>query len=211
MKSKSVRVLLAAAATGVALTACSSPTPIGVAATVGGERISTKQLDAEVTEFQTALAKAKVTQEQIQLPSIPRAVLLQLVYFKQFDQFAERNGVNVTEGDVDSFVAEQGGMERIGPAALSKGVPPSETRQWIRTALIYQKGLERFGANLSDQASSQAAQVKVFEQMDAIPVKVAHRYGVWDPQQGLVNQPRFGAPAEQDAPPAGQPDPSAGQ
>jgi peptidyl-prolyl cis-trans isomerase SurA len=211
VKSNALRVLVAVVAAGVALTACSSSSVgAGTAATVGGARITSKELTADVTEYQAALKKAKISVEQLQMPSVPRAVLLQLINFRQFERFAELNGVTVTEGDVDKFITEQGGMERIGPAALQRGVPPSETRHWIRTAVIYQRALEKFGANLSDQASTQAAQQQLFEQMDKIPVAVSHRFGTWNLQQGLIDDNRFGAPPEGQQP-SGQPDPAAGQ
>ncbi|GII77872.1 hypothetical protein Sru01_28540 [Sphaerisporangium rufum] len=220
MKSNRLRVLLAAAAATAGLTACSSPVGVGTAATVGGERITTARLNADVVEFQNAVRTAKIPPDQLQIQSsVPQAVLLQLVQMRQFRQFAERQGVTVSDGDLDKFVAEQGGLEKIGPNALIRGVPPSETREWIRTALIYQKSLERFGANLTDQASQQAAQAKLFQQLDTIPIKVAHRYGTWDTQRGLVEEPRFGAPAQAEAPAGGQgqgggqgePDPATGQ
>lgn len=202
MKSNAVRVLLAAVAAGVALTACSSsPVGVGTAATIGDARITSKELTADVTEYRAALQKAKIPESQLQIESVPKAVLLQLINFRQFEQFAARNGLTVTEGDVDKFIAEQGGLERIGPAALTRGVPPSETRHWIRTAVIYQKSLEKFGANLSDQASTQAAQQKLFEQMDQIPVAVSHRFGEWNLQQGLVPSDRFGTAAAQEQTP----------
>ncbi|MFC7384995.1 SurA N-terminal domain-containing protein [Sphaerisporangium rhizosphaerae] len=207
MKSNPVRLLLAAAAACVALTACSSPVQVGTAATVGGERISNGRLDSEIREYQAALKQAKINESQLQMPSIPRAVLLQLIYFSQFEQFAQRTGLTINEGDVDKFINEQGGIEKVGPAMLGRGVPPSEVRKWVRTSLTYQKGLERFGANLTDQASVQAAQQKLFQQLDSIPVKVSHRYGTWDTEQGLVEEARFGAPAQgaaQPAPPAAQ-------
>ncbi|GAA3837667.1 hypothetical protein GCM10022226_69750 [Sphaerisporangium flaviroseum] len=203
-------VVAAAVLAGAALTACSSPVEIGTAATVGGERISSGRLDSEVREYQSALKQAKITEAQLQIPSVPRAVLLQLISIRQFEQFAKRNGVTVTQREVADFLAEQGGIEKIGPAALTKGVPPSETIPWVRTALLYQKSLQRFGANLADQQSVQAAQVKLFGQMETIPVKVSHRYGTWDPQQGLIEEARFGKPAEA-ADTASQPDPAAGQ
>ncbi|WP_248961676.1 SurA N-terminal domain-containing protein [Sphaerisporangium perillae] len=211
MKSNRVRVLLATVAAGVALTACSSPVQVGTAATVGGDRISSGQLNTEVREYQAALKQAKISEAALKMPSIPRAVLLQLITFRQFEQLAQRNGLTVTEGDVDKFITEQGGIEKIGPASLGQGVPPSETRRWIRAAVIYQKSLERFGANLADQNSVQAAQAKLFGQMDTIPIKVSHRYGTWDSQQGLIDEARFGKPAEQAAPAGQLQDPAAGQ
>ncbi len=213
VKSNRVRVLPAVAAAvlaGAALTACSSPVQVGTAATVGSSRITNGALDSEVTEYQAALKQAKITEAQLQIPSIPRAVLLQMISIRQFEQFAQRNGVTVTEREVADFLTEQGGIEKIGPAALTKGVPPSETNAWVRTALIYQKSLQKYGANLTDQASVQTAQMKLFGQMDTIPVKVSHRYGTWDPQQGLIEEARFGTPAAgTEATP--QPDPAAGQ
>ncbi|MEU8267894.1 SurA N-terminal domain-containing protein [Sphaerisporangium sp. NPDC049002] len=213
MKSNRVRVLPAVAAAVlavVALTACSSPVRVGTAATVGSSRITSGELDAEITEYQAALKQAKITEAQLQIPSIPRAVLLQMISIRQFEQFAQRNGVTVTAREVADFLAEQGGIEKIGPAALTKGVPPSETTDWVRTALIYQKSLQKFGANLTDQASVQTAQQQLFGQMDTIPVEVSHRYGTWDPQQGLIEEARFGKPAA-GTEATSQPDPAAGQ
>ncbi|GGK69275.1 lipoprotein [Sphaerisporangium melleum] len=205
MKSNHVRVLLAAVAAGVALTACSSPVQVGTAAVVGDQEISSKRLDGEIREYKAALQKAKINESQLQMPSIPRAVLLQLIYFSQFEQFAQRSGLAISEGDIDRFINEQGGIDKVGPAMLGRGVPPSEVRKWVRTSLTYQKGLERFGANVTDQASVAAAQQKLFAQLDAIPVKLSNRYGAWDTQQGIIDQARFGEPAagsEQAPPPA---------
>lgn len=211
MKSNRVRVLLAMAAAGVALTACSAPVGVGTAATVGNDRISSKQLDSEVSEFQTGLKAAKVAEDQLQVPSLPRAILKQLITFRLFDQFAQRNGIAVTQADVEKFIGDQGGMGRIGPAALMEGVPPSQATRWVRTILIYQKSLQRFGANLADQASTQVAQDKMFAQLGTIPVKISHRYGTWDLSKGgLVEEARFGAPSTGQSGTEGQPDPATG-
>jgi peptidyl-prolyl cis-trans isomerase SurA len=207
-----VRVLPAVAAAvlaGVALTACSSPVQVGTAATVGSERITSGELDSKVREFKSALQVAKIPESQLQVPSIPKAVLSQLIYFDQFGQWAQKNGLTVSESDIDKLISSQGGAEKMGTAALSRIVPPSETRDWIRTTLIYQKALERYGAKLTDEASVQTAQVKLFGELGAIPVKVSHRYGTWDTQQGLIDEARFGKPAP-GSEPASQ-DPAAGQ
>ncbi|WP_214415899.1 SurA N-terminal domain-containing protein [Sphaerisporangium fuscum] len=203
--------LAAAVLAGVALTACSSPVQVGTAATVGGDQITSKQLDSEVREYKDALKQAKVSEAQLQSP-IPKTVLTQLIFFHQFDQFAKKTGLTITEGDIDKLINDQGGIQKIGPEGLSRGIPPSQTRQWIRTTLIYQKALERFGANLTDQASVQAAQEKLFGELGNIPVKVSHRYGTWDLQQGqLVEEARFGKPAAGSADTASRPDPATGQ
>ncbi|GII64565.1 hypothetical protein Skr01_46500 [Sphaerisporangium krabiense] len=199
MKSIRVRAPQAVAAAVLAclaMTACSSPVRVGEAATVGNERISTGELNDKIAEFQAALKKSNINESQLQIPSIPRAILLQLIAIRQFDGFAQRNGIAVTDGDVDKLISEQGGSQQLGMAALGKGVAPSMARSWVRGGVIYQKALERFGANLTDQASVQAAQIKLVQQLEAVPVKISPRYGAWDNQQGgMVDEARFGKPA----------------
>jgi hypothetical protein len=193
VKSKRVRVLLVAAASAGALTAC-SPLHAGAAAIVGDQRITTGELNSGIEEYQQALISAKVSADQLQVPSIPQGVLMQLIDIRQFGLLAERHGVTVTDGEIDSARAQyQGGPGALDKMMLGRAVPPSQSRAWIRAQLSIQKVLKQEGAG-NDQASLQQAQQKVLKELDTIEIKISPRYGELSAQTGqLAAVERFGA------------------
>ncbi|MEO3863660.1 SurA N-terminal domain-containing protein [Acrocarpospora sp. B8E8] len=203
------RVLLAMVVAAATLTAC-GPIQVGAAATVGDQRISSEQLDSGVREFQSALTAAKIPAEQVQLPgSVPQAVLLQLANINQFTQVAVANGVVISEGEIDNFITQQGGKASVDQALLTRGVPPSSVRDWLRASIGAQKMIAQLGGG-TDEAATTAGQQKLAVEAEKVPVKFNPRYGTFDPAQGWVPSNRFGtitpaAPAapQGEAPPAG--------
>ncbi len=180
----------AAVAAGVVLTACSSPMEAGAAAIVGNERISASELNDSVSELRSALERAKIPEAQLQLPATQR-VLLQLTSLSQFRQFAAKSGVTVTDGEIDKAITEQGGMQRIEPALLAEGVPPSRIRDWMGAVVAYNKLLTQYGGQ------NEAAQQKLGQALSSVKVTYSPRYGKFDPSQGFVDAGRFTKAASQ--------------
>ncbi|MFC4058444.1 SurA N-terminal domain-containing protein [Planomonospora corallina] len=193
MKSTRVRVILAAVAAGVTLTAC-SPSQVGTAAIVGGERISSSELNAGVKEFEEALTRTGMG-GQIQTPA-PQAVLGGLISIEQISQLGERNGVTVTETEIDDFLtsvrtelAKQGRQLTDEQLALNNGLPPSKLRDLVRISIIQDKMMKGFGAG-EDEASRQAASQKFAQETQTIKVVQNPRYAAADPQDDKAA--RFG-------------------
>ncbi|WP_202638037.1 SurA N-terminal domain-containing protein [Bailinhaonella thermotolerans] len=209
-------IALAVTAAGAVLTAC-APVQAGAAAIVGDHRITSAELDKAVRGFETAVTKAKIPPQGLQIAdpnSYPRSVLLNMVQVDLFEQIARRHKVSVTEGEVDAYVQSQGGPAAIEQKALAFGVPPSQTRSFLRGMLLNQKLNQAFGGG-ADEAAAQRAAARLGEEAGKIDLKINPRYGHFDPQQGFVAVQRFTKPTDaqqaqgqgapgQEMPPPGQ-------
>lgn len=210
---KSIRVAVAAAAVGLALTACSSPVEAGAAAVVGKERISANELSTNVKEYEAALAKAKVTPQQLGFPgSISQIVLFQLAQISQYEQLVASAGVQVSEGEIDQFIAastqdpQKGTLEQ---QMLGSGIAPSKARDYMRISVGLQKLLQQYGGG-NDEAAQQRGNQKLAEAAQAIPITYSPRYGAINQQRSeqspqlFVDPGRFGkVPAPEAAQPQG--------
>jgi hypothetical protein len=211
VKSTRVRVILAIAAAGVALTAC-SPSQAGAAAIVGKDRISSGELNKTVQEYEAALAKANVSASQLQFPgSIPQVVLFQLATSAQRAKVAESKGITVTEAEIDQVISGGGGAAQYEQQMLQQAVPPSKTREFTRASLLITKLMAKYGGG-TDEAAIQKGQVQVIKDLQSVPITWNPRYGTINEQRSeqqpnlFVESARFGAvPAAPAAPPAAPP------
>lgn len=212
MKSTRVRVILAVAAAGVALTAC-SPSQAGAAAIVGKDRISAGELDKNVREYEAALAKANVSASQLQFPgSVPQVVLFQLATSAQRAKVAESKGVTVTEAEIDQVISGgDGGAAGYEQQMLQQAVAPSKIREFTRASLLITKLMAKYGGG-TDEAAIQKGQVQVIKDLQSVPITWNPRYGTINEQRSeqqpnlFVESARFGAvPAAPAAPPAAPP------
>jgi peptidyl-prolyl cis-trans isomerase SurA len=200
------RLAVAVAACGVVLLTACSPLKAGAAAIVGQERITTAEVDKRVQEVQAALNGVPGAKEQMPRP-LPQSVLLQLVETNRFRQVGAKNGIRVTDGEIDAFVANQGGGQRqVEQQLLVQGVPPSQSRDYVRAFLTGQKLIVSLGGG-TDEASVQRGQQALAKQVMELPVTFSPRYGTWDQQQGaFLPAERFGkAKQQQGAPEQGGP------
>ncbi|MEV4748094.1 SurA N-terminal domain-containing protein [Streptosporangium sp. NPDC049248] len=211
MKSTRVRVILAVAAAGVALTAC-SPNQIGAAAVVGGERISSSELNRNVREYEEALAKAGVSASQLQFQdSVSQLVLFQLANAKQYTKVAESKGITVTDGEIDQVIAGQGGQEKFEQQMLQQAVAPSHAREFMRSQVLISKLVTKYGGG-TDEAAVQRGQQQAIKDLQAVPITWNPRYGQLNQQRSqeqpsvFVDAGRFGAAGASAAPAAEQPE-----
>ncbi|SDQ48484.1 SurA N-terminal domain-containing protein [Thermostaphylospora chromogena] len=189
------RLALAVALAGVALTAC-SPSQIGAAAIVGDKRITTTELDADLRELQQALSENPQAMQQLENTrqqagaTLPQLMLYRLVEAERYAQLAERAGVTVTDGEIDSWISRQGGAEAIETAMLSGGVAPSQSREYLRSLIASEKLVVQRGGG-TDQDAVQRGQQAVAKELEAIKVSYNPRYGAFDVQQGFLRSDRF--------------------
>ncbi|GAA2861763.1 SurA N-terminal domain-containing protein [Streptosporangium fragile] len=182
MKSTRVRVILAVAAAGVALTAC-SPNQAGAAAVVGGERISTSELDRNVREYEAALAKINASPSQLQFQdSVPQLVLYQLALSKQRAKAAESKGVTVTEAEVDQAIAGVGGQAQLEQQLLQQAVAPSYGRDFVKSSIMITKLAAKYGGG-NDEAALQRGEQQALKDLQAVKI-------VWNPRYGVINERR---------------------
>mgnify|MGYP002620513425 CR=1 FL=1 len=194
MKSNRVRVLLAVAATAVALTAC-SPAGAGTAAVVGGERISVAELNENVEAVQREAAAVNVdlTAPEALPAKLPQMVLHYLVMIKQADQLAARDGITVTEKEIDDELARyQVPVEQLAPRAA---IPRSKIRDVVRAEIIQTKVAPRLGITIG-QTPEEEMLTKLHQELStAAPVTWSPRYGTRVSLDGRFQLPnRFGAP-----------------
>ncbi|MFI0425019.1 SurA N-terminal domain-containing protein [Spongiactinospora sp. 9N601] len=189
----STRLAVAAAACGVVLLTACSPMKAGAAAIVGDQRISVAEVEDSVREVQKALQAVPQAQQQLPRP-VPQSVLLQLVETNRYAQLAESQKVRVTDGEIDAFITNQSGgnPRQIEQALLVQGVPPSQSRDYVRAFLTGQKLIVEMGGG-TDDASLQRGQQALVQEIQKVPVTFNPRYGRWDQQQGtFLATERFG-------------------
>ncbi|WP_336207967.1 SurA N-terminal domain-containing protein [Nonomuraea sp. LPB2021202275-12-8] len=190
---KSIRVALAAAAAGAslfALTACSTPVEAGAAAVVGDQRISSRDLNSNVQEFEAALKKASIEPAQLGVP-VSQFVLFRMTNQSRYQQLADKHGITVSETEIDAALKQPGQAQSPEMNLLSKGVSPANPRAYLRAELGAAKLIDKFGGSQSQEAAAKWA-----EEYNAIKPVFSPRYGTFQQDQGFVDPGRFGRPLQ---------------
>lgn len=178
---------------GIAAAAC-SPAKMGAAAMVGDQRVTVDQLEKAVGNWQQAYNADPLPSNQMRLldnSQIPRSVLYNLVLFKVADEAAERQGVRVSEGEVDQAITASGGERRLRQAAVTLGVPPQKGRDYVRFQLDLQKIAGSLGSQPTNVQQQQQLQAKLSKVIvttaRSVKIDVNPRYGTFDYKQlGIV-------------------------
>ena len=191
-----------AAAAALALTACDTQ-QIGAAAVVGDERISVVQLQDEVVAFTDSLPEAQAATGDS--AALQQALLERKIRHELLSVLAEQEGIEVSEADVDRFLADfaaqQGGD--LSAFYAQNGFTPESVRPAVQDELVRQELLRTLG---SDEA--------IFQRLDEVAqevgVEVNPRYGSWngaalDRTTGSISEPADGTEtaAPEAVPPAG--------
>ncbi|HEY3687246.1 MAG TPA: SurA N-terminal domain-containing protein [Streptosporangiaceae bacterium] len=181
---------LGAAAAAVSLLGACSAAKMGAAAMVGGQRITTDDLNGAVTEWQKAYNANPLPSSELRLldtSSIPRSVLYNLVVFKLADEAAKRQGVGVSDGSVDKAIAAVGGESRVADEAVVMGVPPERARDYARFQLDLQGIAGALGPRPKSMAEQQKIQAGLSKVMRttarSMKIDVNPRYGRFDYSQ----------------------------
>ncbi|MBI1351960.1 MAG: hypothetical protein GC156_12675 [Actinomycetales bacterium] len=176
-------VLAAAAATMsvLALSACSTPAA-GDAATMGSTGVPDDSLRNQVEAVLVAKGQPTTTEDQ----PLVQQTLSRMVTSYLVDTLAQREGVTVTEGQIDELLAnydgQVGSRAKVEQVFIEQNVAPSQ----IRTMLRLQMQAQDLGIKLDPHGSANEqgqavfdAVVKLSEELDTT---VSPRYGTWNDQ-----------------------------
>lgn len=154
-------------------------TRAGAAALVGEQRISVNELSQSVNATVQAAAE-----QQLQVrdrSALVRSVLSRQIVFTILEEAADRKGVTVTRGDVDEWIAQRGGRQRLEAQVLRSGVAPGELREFVRHRIMQQRLARALGAG---SGAGQGALVGYLRKVARdMGVTVSPRYGQFSVQR----------------------------
>lgn len=188
----SLKVAVGMLAAGVMLAGCGGPVQMGTAATIDDSRITTAQLDRTVAQWRqefsrnprAGLLQQQARQRNQSIPFDPdsptRSALYQLIAFRVWTEVARRQGIAVTQGQIDDFLAGFGGSADVAASVLAIEVPLSHTTDLVRSVLIQRELLRRYGARPDAQDQANLAYVAAARRLQ---ISVNPRFGRYDPRQ----------------------------
>ena len=197
-----VRAAVAAAASGGLIAGCGA-VQLGAAATVGSQRISTSQLDREVTVLGDA-AKPYAGTIPLTAAQMPKQVLSWLIRFQVRDDLASNEHITVTRSQTQQALADiyeqaaaqaqQQGVSNVtlDELAVANGLPPdllSELGRYQAIEIAYAEA--RNGGKLPTSQSAVTALSQQFQQAECQtyktePVHVSPQFGAMDYTQESV-------------------------
>ncbi|MFD0271621.1 SurA N-terminal domain-containing protein [Streptomyces sp. NPDC127106] len=165
------------------LSACSGGARPGTAAVVGGERITTSALQAQVNEVRAAQNGAGEAASQLiqSSPGLERVKLNKLLQTAVLERAAKDAGITVSRRELEEYrdgqLQKAGGAERLRASALEQAhLAPGQVDADLRFKLLRDKLFAHYG-------SQDKAMDRLGEAAKALHIEVNPRYGVWDAQQ----------------------------
>lgn len=167
--------LLAAAAIAVpGLAACGSgqASHAGSAATVGSDRITTTQLSDRVVEsLKEPTAKEQISKDRA---SFERRVLTLLIDDRLINQAAAKQGVTVTDGEVEAklkeFATRAGGVAALAKQGAAAGIPQSALKGYVRDLVL----ADKLGDKLTASQTVPAATLRMAYRQNFLQVHATH-------------------------------------
>lgn len=183
LRQRAARLAVLSAVSGLAITGCSGAGP-GTAATVGAERLTVEQVQERTAAFLAAypdMLSSGVTPAQVTAVTVEnfvRSVVVQLT--------AANLGVEITQSEVDEFIASNGGIEEVTRLVSGAGVPPDPdlVQLEVRTFMLQTAiGEAEAGADAPPE-EQQAATLAALDATSArLDVEVNPRFGTWNGSQ----------------------------
>lgn len=172
------RLLATCAVAAMALTGCGSPVRAGAAAVIGTDRISTQRLATDVDQ---ALADPAASSLAADRQSFQRDLLGRLISADVVQVAAQRRGITVTQGDVDTeyaaLQASVGGADQLRSQAAAAGLTLAAVRDLARTRALTDALGDRLTADVTvPQAQLQQAYqaaVDTYDQVHVAQIQVA--------------------------------------
>ncbi|MCX5377958.1 SurA N-terminal domain-containing protein [Streptomyces sp. NBC_00091] len=167
------------------LTACSGEARPGTAAVVGGERITTSALQAQVNDVRAAQNRSEQGAQLIGATSgLERLKLNKMIQSAVLERAAKDAGLSVSAKETEDVRKAQlqqvGGEKALADAALQQAqLAPDQIEADTRFKLLRDKVFAHYG-------SQDKALVKLGEAAKALRIEVNPRYGRWDAQQILL-------------------------
>ncbi|MGD9954482.1 MAG: hypothetical protein AB7O74_12035 [Candidatus Nanopelagicales bacterium] len=180
-------VRAAGAAVLVVLLAACGSNLAGNALSAGPTSVSDAQLSAIVDELQQQLVALKQQSPTFDEGTATGANVDRLMRQALLDQAAAREGIEVTQGEVDTILQQVadanfgGDMKQVENAlAEQQNIPASQIDGFARAYLVQQK----LGAKLAPGKDATEQQKAVVAYLDAlatdVDAQVAPRFGVWN-------------------------------
>ena len=178
------RTAVVVALAALALTGCSSQA--GAASVVGSQVVTDAQVADVAGQVETQLATVPGTTYDERAATV--ASLTSQTRHLILDAVAAKEGITVTQGQVDAFITDivdsqfSGKRQALLDSLVSQSnVPESQVQRAARDQLIYDALVAKIasGATTPD-AKSQAFTKYMTTFVDEIGVQVAPRFGTWD-------------------------------
>jgi SurA N-terminal domain len=192
-----MKATAAAGVCGLALAACGT-VHMGAAAIVGNQRVSSSNLSAEVSNLNAGYQKYRgKIQLQYSAAQMPQQVLGWIVRFKVRNQLAQREGITVTQTEVqqaltsiEASIKQSGENAPLPAVAVANGLPPDMLNDLGQYQAIETKLLNRLdGGTLPSASSAQAALEAKFNKSQCLAAK---SLGIQiNPQFGELNYSDF--------------------
>jgi hypothetical protein len=182
--STRVRATAAAAAAlaAVLLSGCASSLA-GSASVVGGVAVSDRDVSVSVDELLAQVAGVEGAQP-IDEATATRVTVERYTRSLLFREAAAREGITVTQAEVDQIVAEtiegQFGGDRVAfetALATQQAVPASEVAEFARDFVVRTKVVEK----IAPTGDTEAISDYLVRLSADIGVEVSPRFGTWDP------------------------------
>jgi hypothetical protein len=165
----------------IALAGC-SVRDSGQAAVSDAFTISQAEVDSEVTAV-----LAQVGEPTGQPPAgLALATTQRLVQDALFVAKAAELGITVTDAEIEQgraeFAAQMGGdAQLVATAAQQAGIPEGSLDAFVRSNLLFTRILQEVTPGAATEAATQAARDELGRFSEEIDLRVAPRYGTWNP------------------------------
>ncbi|MFC9298234.1 SurA N-terminal domain-containing protein [Streptomyces sp. NPDC057011] len=164
------------------LSACSGGTRPGTAAVVGGERITTSALQAQVNDVRAAQNRSGQSAAELiaSTPNLERQKLDSMLQSRVIDKMAATAGITVSEKEIEderkAYVDDNNGAEQFEALLLQKGaMAPGQVDRFLRDRVLLTKLTAKYGNGKLEEPARAAAK--------ALHIEVNPRYGAWDVKQ----------------------------
>ncbi|MEU2392985.1 SurA N-terminal domain-containing protein [Streptomyces sp. NPDC007369] len=168
------------------LSACSGGARPGTAAVVGGERITTSAVQAQVNDVRAAQNRAGEAAAQLlqSSPGLERVKLNRMLQTAVLERAAKDAGVTVSQRELEEFrdgqLQKAGSAERLEASALEQAqLAPGQMDADLRFRLLRDRLFAHYG-------SEEKALEQLGAAAKALHIEVNPRYGVWDAQQIVI-------------------------
>jgi SurA N-terminal domain len=174
------------------LSACGSSGALpGSAAVVGQQTISESSVLADAREVQAYAAANNAQAPDAQ--ALIRAQIQREVSSILYASLAEQHNITVSQGDVDTLIAQAVGASNKDAAvqqiALNYGVPPSQFDAYVHDAIVEQKLEAVLAPGKTGDAASAVVLDALIAEANSLGVQVSPRYGTWNPKTAQVDPP----------------------
>jgi hypothetical protein len=174
-----IKLAAAAGVCGLAVAACGT-VHMGAAAIVGNQRVSSSNLNDEVSNLNAGYQKYRgKIQLQYSKAQMPQQVLGWIVRFKVRDRLAQREGITVTSSEtqqalssIEASIKSEGESAPLPAVAVANGLPPDMLTELGRYQAIETKLLDRLdGGKLPSASSAQTALEDEFNKSQCLAAK----------------------------------------